>query len=195
MWNASGTFATRFSAGALTAHREIVLPDADGTMVVATNGAFSVSGISTTVLSASIATITTLTAGTITVGNLLYSGQAQSAPYNVGGSLVSNRTAGARFANTFKMFTIFGGSAGGVTIHQSFNLSSVTRTASGTYQVNAADITGMSSGEYVVFAWNGSLQFAGYATNPSATGFTVINSGAGGTAVDISFMNVGVLGI
>lgn len=96
-------------------------------------------------LDASVVDITTL---------LRIGGAATIAPYNTTGSIVSTAGAAAAFKNTPKVMVSFRGSAAGVTIDHSFNISAVTRTAAGTYTVNfsndisarAAIVTGIDTG-------------------------------------------------
>lgn len=159
MWNASGTFATRFTVGTLTQHRTFRLPDADGDLFLISAGRasassfetdrISASSIVTTVLTASSIVATDIGAGNITAGNFVYSGQSQNAPYNLTGSLVSNQSAGARFINTLKSWAVFAGTAGGVSIGASFNISSITRVASGTYTMVFQ--VGQATTEYGMF--------------------------------------------
>jgi hypothetical protein len=98
------------------------------------------------------------------IGRVLLAGSSAATGYTTRGDMTSTTTSGARFRNTVKAWVCFDGNTG--TIRDSFNVTSVTKNATGDYTVN-----------FTTAAPNTNYAVSGSSSNETGQSFVVESSG------------------
>lgn len=121
-------------------------------------------------------------------GSLVLGGATVAAPYNIGGSIASTAGAACQFKNTLKSWCQFSAAAAGVTIRDSFNVSSVTRVSSGNYQVVFQN--SMVNTNYGVVTTADNARY-GYLSAVASGSYNIVLVDSAGLLGDGSFISTG----